>query len=627
MFRIFGFSSNAASTGQASNDSVQQAWNQARNAPNGCLIGHIEYWQNNGWGTQFPSDAVKQELVKAAQAQNSNVSITFDLQNLSVNDLKDLYDILNTHVQFGGSDRPENGAVAKKILEILEGQLTSLPRSNLQKAQELLQALNNPSKSNLGSLKAALSQAIENTINPLPSESELTASWEGVKGSNLPNRGLLGHTDYHFPGYAITGQQFGIKERNLLLQFAQVSNMQDFQALYPKLARLSALELVTVYRLVKSHAHHGINHSTDGVFAGALEDALKKYISETLPQIDNTKAGHAFRIINSLKGHQLEQIRDAMLPRLNLVRGPCGGIYTKDYWAALNAYQFIDGSPTIVTPETIRNKGDANEWRQMEANYKAFMQKVETTSTSNLPNEPKIPKKIHLIWLGAQPDATTLAVRDSWIKHHQPEWEAHGWEVKLWGNDDAAALIQEMREQYPKVGETWDKAVRDDGRIVYAEKADVLRYCILAKFGGLYADSDLPCFDTVADLHYLSDFYVSMEQNNHPHCIYVGNALMGAKPNHPHIIRCLEKMKPRERGEDNWAIIGRTGPGLITDQIYTGLREDRQNSTNGTLVLGPSYFYPLSSGEKDAARGKPEFAESRLSPWSKGLHLWNLSWG
>lgn len=291
----------------------------------------------------------------------------------------------------------------------------------------------------------------------------------------------------------------------------------------------------------------------------------------------------------------------------NKVKGPLGGCFNANYLQALNANQ-----PLQLTQSDIDKKGDKNEWKQVEANYIYFIEKLQLTSPSHF--EYRIPKKVHLVWIGPNPASQdVLDVKKSWEDHHL------GWEVKLWGNNESEKIVQEVAQEFPIVKEVWAKAVR------WAEKADIVRYCVLYKEGGVYADTDLPCYGKVDEFH-SSDFYAGLEQNDHGNAIlYVGNALIGAKAKHPIIIGCLEDLKPRKEGEDNWAIIGRTGPGLLTDQVYKSLRKDSEQGTKETLVLPPAYFYPLHSTSKDKAKD-PAFIKECVLKWSKGLHLWNLSW-
>ncbi len=297
------------------------------------------------------------------------------------------------------------------------------------------------------------------------------------------------------------------------------------------------------------------------------------------------------------------------LRKPTIFTGPLGGKYNANFLEALNANQLI-----TLTRADIKKKLDHFAWLQFEKNYNGFISKLQKAK-KNTEHEYQIPKKVLLIWVGPKPATKdVLAVADSWGKH-QPDWA-----VKLWGNEDSEALINEMRKKFPKVGKTWDAAVK------YAEKADIIRYCILYKEGGIYTDTDLPCFGKVDDIHCYADFCAGIEQNDHSEGIlYTGNALIAAKPGHPIIEGCLKNLKPRKKGEKDWDIIKRTGPGLLTNQIYKGLFSDKRNGTQKTLLLPPAYFYPLHSGSHKRALGGQSVNDCVLS-WSKGLHLWNVSW-
>lgn len=288
--------------------------------------------------------------------------------------------------------------------------------------------------------------------------------------------------------------------------------------------------------------------------------------------------------------------------------GPLGGVYTDNFYKALNA-----GQPLQLNHFDTAKRG--LEWRQVRSNYEAFCNRIKADKTSSSYTY-LIPKQVHLVWVGPSiPSPDVMKVKDSWIQHH-PDWQ-----VNLWGNSEVEEIIKEYSQKFPAVKEAWEKADK------WAEKADIARYCILHKEGGVYADSDLPCYGKVDDLHCYTDFYVAMEQNDHSsRIIYTGNALIGSKPGHRIMEYCLQNMKPKKPCEDAWAIIGRTGPGLLTDAVYKGLRQDAVCKTHETLVLPPSYFYPLHSGLKEDARENPDIVSSSLQPWSKGVHLWNLSW-
>jgi mannosyltransferase OCH1-like enzyme len=101
------------------------------------------------------------------------------------------------------------------------------------------------------------------------------------------------------------------------------------------------------------------------------------------------------------------------------------------------------------------------------------------------------------------------------------------WNYELWTD----AMIEVfVREEYPWVYHYWSKFD------MHLKKVDVVRYCWLHKYDGMYADLDVYChkpMDELFDEHHDIYFYLSLQAkaNNWP---FAGNAWMYARvPGHP----------------------------------------------------------------------------------------------
>lgn len=81
-----------------------------------------------------------------------------------------------------------------------------------------------------------------------------------------------------------------------------------------------------------------------------------------------------------------------------------------------------------------------------------------------------IPKKIHQIWIGPHAIPDVYAKATEMIKKLHPDWE-----YKLWRDEDVESFDFSAKDLYNKASS-------------YTEKADILRYSILEKFGGVYLD-------------------------------------------------------------------------------------------------------------------------------------------
>lgn len=59
------------------------------------------------------------------------------------------------------------------------------------------------------------------------------------------------------------------------------------------------------------------------------------------------------------------------------------------------------------------------------------------------------------------------------------------------------------------------------------QKADLLRYEILYRYGGVYVDIDVECFQNIEPILENEEFFVGTEDN-----FYYSNELMGCVPHH-----------------------------------------------------------------------------------------------
>ena len=111
------------------------------------------------------------------------------------------------------------------------------------------------------------------------------------------------------------------------------------------------------------------------------------------------------------------------------------------------------------------------EWHQLVDQFKKYIsEKCDYKLKQSL-----IPKKIHQIWLGKEGvPKKSIKWMNSW-KEFNPDWE-----YKLWNEENIKDLKVSDYDVYSK-------------KINPGYRSDILRYIILNKFGGLYADTDFEC--------------------------------------------------------------------------------------------------------------------------------------
>jgi len=96
----------------------------------------------------------------------------------------------------------------------------------------------------------------------------------------------------------------------------------------------------------------------------------------------------------------------------------------------------------------------------------------------------QIPKVVHQIWFGKALDPSS--VRAHLISRVEKEAKKNGYAYKLWTNDDF------KKENFPLTWESIQKSLEageELGQSRYAQVADLARYELLHRFGGIYLDS------------------------------------------------------------------------------------------------------------------------------------------
>jgi hypothetical protein len=184
-------------------------------------------------------------------------------------------------------------------------------------------------------------------------------------------------------------------------------------------------------------------------------------------------------------------------------------------------------------------------------------------------NNYRIPKIIHLIWLGSPFPHKFLKFLQSWKLFH-PHWLIIVWDDKM-----AEKIQLKNRDLYERAS-------------LYCEKSDILRYEVLYQFGGLYVDTDFECLKSFDIFHQCYDFYTGMFSLDEATLSspMFGNALIGSIPGHPFLKQLIEAI--RKPANDTLA---RTGPIRFTEELYNYLLADKLVS----IVFPPTYFYSLRS--------------------------------
>ena len=198
-----------------------------------------------------------------------------------------------------------------------------------------------------------------------------------------------------------------------------------------------------------------------------------------------------------------------------------------------------------------------------------------------------IPHVFHRIWLGGgtMPEGF-VALGETWLAHH-PDWDC-----VLWTEENLPALRNQ--EQF-------------DAATSQAQRADILRYEILHRDGGVYVDTDFECLKPIDRLLDGVEAFIASENG-----LMLSIGIMGAIPRHPFfdaVIRAIPASlegAPAHRAPNET-----TGPHLVT-------RVHRDCPEVPIAVFGPELFYPYLYNES--------YRRDEPFPDAYAVHHWNGAW-
>ena len=200
-----------------------------------------------------------------------------------------------------------------------------------------------------------------------------------------------------------------------------------------------------------------------------------------------------------------------------------------------------------------------------------------------------IPKIFHRIWLGGTPmPAEFQAFGASWSDLH-PGWEMWNW----------YGFTQELVDSF----RNWHLLHKCRNN---AQAADLLRYELLWRYGGVYLDTDFECQKNIEPLLIADATFVGAGEK--PGMLSAG--FIAAEPQHPLIDRCRELIDVRIDLSQVQAHT--TGPGMIT----AAWKEF--NTDPRVVAYGPEFFYPYPWNEKHRRH--------ETFPDAYAIHHWAGSW-
>ncbi len=172
-----------------------------------------------------------------------------------------------------------------------------------------------------------------------------------------------------------------------------------------------------------------------------------------------------------------------------------------------------------------------------------------------------IPKIMHQLWIGLK-EPPTIPM-DTWKDKH-PDFEYIRWNEEEFIKRDMKFECQNRINDMKEIN----------------GKADIMRWEILYKYGGVFLDADSICIEPFDEVLMNQKCFAGYEHEKlRPGLIATGT--MGFPPKHPLVKGAIDSMKSNPV-HTNMAWIT-VGPGLLTRMYDTGNYKD--------LMIFPSYFF------------------------------------
>jgi mannosyltransferase OCH1-like enzyme len=203
----------------------------------------------------------------------------------------------------------------------------------------------------------------------------------------------------------------------------------------------------------------------------------------------------------------------------------------------------------------------------------------------------KIPKILHRVWIGSvqKPDEYDMFWH-GWQNLH-PDWTFMDWHD---GN------VSEL-ELYPLIQQTRSPA----------SGADIARYEIIFKFGGVYIDCDFECKKNLENLLDDADFVVCNQVNDFSNVDYCSNGFFAAIPQHSILKEAVHQLKAISP-----EVINSKSPEHVSGPYF--FRAILGKFLEKVKILNTEHFYPYLFSEKE------RFLYDANSIYA--VHHWGGSW-
>lgn len=269
--------------------------------------------------------------------------------------------------------------------------------------------------------------------------------------------------------------------------------------------------------------------------------------------------------------------------------------------------------------------------RTVNASALAVESENSSSSSHNVELIARIPPIIHQSWKSRDAIPKRFAPwMQSWTTHHPT------WMYVFWTDADNLALFEMLYPQYAHVA-------RSVGKIGLA---DMARYALLHRVGGVYADADFECVRPLDALIQSHDLFLSSEPRahtvllEHSTSVSLCNALLASAPGHPFWLALLDAIAAKFARASDRDPVSLTGPRVLNETFFQYFATARRPSAT---LLPSQAFYPEvaywnlasleracrsrhDSAARDACEWLERFPHGEFTNETFATHHWQCTW-
>lgn len=253
----------------------------------------------------------------------------------------------------------------------------------------------------------------------------------------------------------------------------------------------------------------------------------------------------------------------------------------------------------------------------------------------------RIPLITHKIWVTADDNPKNPAMSYiKWLEEsikHNPTmagWTHYFWVerktklpelTKLLENHPNIILMEldSLNTQSFLTGNLYKESIKQKK---FGKATDIIRLELLRSFGGFYLDTDYELYQSLIPFCKSYDLVVGLE----PMSVYLCNAFIGACPNHPVIVKCLEMINRnfsetapdyiKNLPNNAFKTIVETGPIALT--LAFGLAAGQGDYRD--IAFPPHIVYPAMT--EDYPKKQVITPDSKKPAKAIGGHYWRTAW-